>query len=57
MVRSNMNFGQCAKCGIFHPNSYLIPVIVNHNGKQMRVLICERCKAQVEIKERPNENS
>ncbi len=52
-----MNFGQCAKCGIFHPNSYLIPVIVNHNGKQMRVLICERCKAQVEIKERPNENS
>lgn len=52
-----MNFGQCAKCGLNLPSSYLIPVIVNHNGKQMRALICERCKAQIEIKEKPNANS
>jgi len=47
-------FNVCAKCGLNLPSSYLIPVIVNHNGKQVKVFLCERCKAQVEIKERPN---
>jgi len=52
-----MQFSQCAKCGLNLPSSYLIPVIVNHNGKQVKVFLCERCKAQVEIKEKKNENN
>ena len=52
-----MQFNQCAKCGLSLPSSYLIPVLVRHQGETRKVLICERCKAQVEIKERPNENS
>jgi len=52
-----MQFSQCAKCGLSLPNSYLIPVLVNHNGKQVKVFLCERCKAQVEIKEKKNENN
>jgi len=52
-----VQFNQCAKCGLSLPSSYLIPVLVRHQGETRKVLICERCKAQVEIKERPNENS
>jgi hypothetical protein len=52
-----MSFRQCAKCGLSLPVSYLIPVIVNHNGKQMKVFLCERCKSQIEIKEKSNKNN
>ena len=44
-----MNFGQCACCGLNLPRTYLIPVLVNHQGKRIKVLICDRCK---EIKEK-----
>jgi len=43
-----MQFSQCAKCGLSLPNSYLIPVLVNHNGKRVKVFLCERCKLKIE---------
>jgi hypothetical protein len=41
-------FETCAKCRLTLPVSVLIPIIVNHQGKQMRAFICEECKKVVE---------
>ena len=50
-----MQFSQCAKCGLSLPNSYLIPVLVNHNGKQVKVFLCERCHKKVIEEQKINE--
>ena len=43
-----MNFGQCCVCGLNLPSSYLSVIIVSHQGRNMKVAICEKCKAKKE---------
>lgn len=51
-----MNFGQCCVCGLNLPVSYLSPIIVNHQGRNIRVLICEKCKKQKEEEAKRRQN-
>jgi hypothetical protein len=44
-----MEFFNCPICKLLLPKRVSVPVLVNHQGRTVKVLICERCK---EIKEK-----
>ena len=39
-----MTYKQCVVCKLMFPISYIIPIIVNYQGKRAKVFICENCK-------------
>lgn len=43
-----MRYEICQICHLSLPINYLVPVIVIHQGKRMKVLICESCKKRKE---------
>ena len=49
-----MNFTQCPICHLELPINYMIPIIIVHQGKRVKVMICERCKQNKENEARRN---
>jgi len=43
-----MQFGQCAICNLNLPTNYLNSILVKHQGRIIKVLICNNCKAKKE---------
>ena len=54
-----MQYEKCCCCGLILPIIALVPIIVLHQGKRIRVPICTVCKAkkEQEAKGKPNENN
>jgi len=52
-----MQFSQCPICKLSLPLSVMEAIIVNHQGKRVRIFICERCKKikEEEAQRRRNE--
>jgi len=45
-----MEFFVCPICKLTIPRRMGVPVLVNHQGKVIKVLICESCKEKKEKK-------
>lgn len=43
-----MQFAKCTKCKLSLPKYYLVPILVQTGKKLKRVLICKRCKKEID---------
>ena len=51
-----MNYAQCISCGLSLPMTVLVPIIIVHQGKKIRVPICETCKEKKEKEAQRGQN-